>query len=276
MATKDSDKNQWTDPKDYGLPFVEIIPIRAKSIPVEEVVALPNLVTEVEPKVEPSIPDEIEEKTDSILAETPISVKEKTVAPKPVSPIEPAKKPTSWVWLVLVLGLAIVAFIIWQIQSQSTSPAKVEQPAISEESSGVETSETISIEPESTTANQSQAAINQDSIQVINNSNPNISKPAETGTTIANVATGNLIRVESKAERPQYFIIVGSLPNEKLAIEEANQYFSKSSEIYLISPEEGSRNYRLALSKFGSFRLAAEELEQIKSQYTEELWILKY
>lgn len=275
MATTDSDKNQWTDPKDYGLPFVEITPIRAKSISVEKVVALPNLVTEVEPKVEPSIPDKIEEKTDSIIAETPV-VKENTVAPKPVTPIEPAKKPISWVWLVLVLGLAIVSFIIWQIQSQSSSTTIVEQSENIEGTASEETTVAETIEPETTIADSFQSAVNQDSIQVINNSNPNISKPAETGTTIANVASGNLIRIASKAERPQYFIIVGSLPNEKLAIEEANQYFSKSPEIYLISPEEGSRNYRLALSKFGSFRLAAEELEQIKSQYTEELWILKY
>jgi len=276
MTAKDSDKNQWTDPKDYGLPFVEITPIRAKSSPVEEVVTLPNLVTEVEPKVESSIPAKTVEKTDSILAETPVSVKEKAVAPKPASPIEPAKKPTSWVWLVLVLGLAIVAFIIWQIQSQSSSTTIVEQSENIEGTTSEETTVAETIEPETTIADSAQSAVNQDSIQVINNSNSNISKPAETGTTIANVASGNLIRIASKAERPQYFIIVGSLPNEKLAIEEASQYFSKSPEIYLISPEEGSRNYRLGLFKSGSFRIAAEELERIKSQYSEELWILKY
>jgi hypothetical protein len=31
MAAKDSENNQWTDPKDYGLPFVEITPLRAKT-----------------------------------------------------------------------------------------------------------------------------------------------------------------------------------------------------------------------------------------------------
>lgn len=277
MAAKDSDKKQWTDPKDYGLPFVEITPIRAKAIPIEAIVALPYVDKEVEQEIEKMAPANFEERAEPIVLETPVAVEIKKEAIKPILSIsEEKKKPATWVWAVLILGLAMVTFIIWQIQSNSSTSSDIEQPEIAEESSVKEATEAVSLQPESTTADQSQNFVNQDTIQVINNSNPNISKPAETGTTIANTATGNLIRIESKAARPQYFIIVGSLPNEKLAIEEASQYFSNSPELYLISPEEGSRNYRLALSKFGSFRLAADELERIKSQYTEELWILKY
>jgi hypothetical protein len=186
------------------------------------------------------------------------------------------KATSSWVWVVLVLAVALVSFIIWQLQSQNGSAPDDSQTELAEKTAVQETTPALQEVPESTPSDQNQTVVNQDSIPAINNSNPNISKPAETGTTIANTATGNLIRIESKAERPQYFIIVGSLPNEALAIQEANQYFNRSAELFLISPEEGSRNYRIALSKFGSFRLAAEELERIKSQYTEELWILKY
>lgn len=276
MAAKDSDKNQWTDPKDYGLPFVEIIPIRAKSIPVKAVATLPVVEPKVEKVEETSKSEVAEEKPKSIPA-APVTNEKKPEIQKPFSPIHSeSKKTASWVWVVLFLGLGIVSIILWQIKSQSSSTTIVGQPEISEESAIEETIAASTVEQEYTTADSAQSVVNQDSIQVINNSNPNISKPAETGTTIANVSSGNLIRIESKTERPQYFIIVGSLPNEKLAIEEASQYFSKSPEMYLISPEEGSRNYRLALSKFGSFRLAAEELDQIKSQYNEELWILKY
>ena len=110
----------------------------------------------------------------------------------------------------------------------------------------------------------------------INNSNPNISKPAETGTTIANSVPGTIVRIESKAERPQYFIVVGSLPNENLALDEAKNYQGKAAEIFLIAPYEESRNYRLAVGKYNSFKSAAEDLERIKSNYSESLWILKY
>lgn len=275
MAATDSDKNQWTDPRDYGLPFVEIKPIRAKSISVEAVTVSPILEREVEPELISTPADAI--KPELILSTSPVSVEVKSTLKNPVLPTKKVREKTSaWVWSVLIVGSAIMAFIIWQIQSQSTPIADLDPPKISEESSIVEPITEAIVVPESAATDSIQSVVNQDTIQVINNSNPNISKPAESGTTIADVAKGNLIRIASKAERPQYFIIVGSLPNEKLAVEEASQYFSKSPEIYLISPEEGSRNYRLALSKFGSFRLAAEELERIKSQYIEELWILKY
>lgn len=299
MAAKDSENSQWTDPKDYGLPFVEITPLRAKSNPSEK----DSAPTIVEPASEhqklPPIPIASEVEVESSPAEKPIEVKSRQIeepveieaspvnkaveietkasVQAPVSPkAKEKKKTTSWAWAVFILAFGIVSFIIWQIQSQTSLTPNVLQSETPDESTESESSSTEGIVPESTTTNQNQTAVNQDSIPSPTNSNPNISKPAETGTTIANIASGNLIRIESKAERPQYFIIVGSLPNEKLAIEEASQYFSKTPEMYLISPEEGSRNYRLALSKFGSFRLAAEELEKIKSQYTEELWILKY
>lgn len=299
MAAKDSDLNQWTDPKDYGLPFVEITPLRAKSNPIEKE-PVPTIVEPIsEHQLAPPIPIAAEEEVHPSLAEKLIEVESrqtedpveieaipvnkaveietKESVQAPVSPKTKEKKKTaSWVWAVFILAFGIVSFIIWQIQSQTSSTANVLQSETPDEPTESESSSTEDLVPESTITDQNQIAVNQDSIPSPTNSNPNISNPAQTGTTIADVASGNLIRIESKAERPQYFIIVGSLPNEKLAIEEASQYFSKTPEMYLISPEEGSRNYRLALSKFGSFRLAAEELEQIKSQYTEELWILKY
>ncbi|WP_332910594.1 hypothetical protein [Algoriphagus boritolerans] len=256
---------------------MEITPIRAKSIPAEELQVSPIVNMEIKQEVETLIPAISDGNPEPIPTDTPVTVEDKAETVKTVSTSKPENKKTAaWVWIVLVLGLALVGFIIWQIQSQSTPSTNVQQAENSKVSPEEERTSTASTEPESTPTEQNQITENHDSIVNQSISNPNISKPAETGTTIANIASGNLIRIESKAERPQYFIIVGSLPNEKLAIEEANQYFGKSPEIYLISPEEGSRNYRLALSKFGSFRLAADELERIKSQYTEELWILKY
>lgn len=279
MAAKDSEPKQWTDPKDYGLPFVEITPLPGKSV---------SIAKEVTPEEKPETNFELES-AETIISESfevksePVEPKTEVVKPAQVSVEKPSstqskqpEKSTTWVWAVILIGLGILAVIVWQLMAEMKSSSSELKPETKEEIVAKKPELSPVIEQESTPTEQNQNPVNQDSIKVINNSNPNISKPAETGTTIANVGQGKLIRIESKAERPQYFIVVGSLPNEKLAIEEANQYFSKSTEIYLISPEEGSRNYRLALSNFTSFRLAAEELERIKSQYSEELWILKY
>ena len=277
MAAKDSENKQWTDPKDYGLPYVEITPLRVKSIvkskvtekasdPVEKKLIANTLNTEV-----PKVKSEVKQPAPSTKAE---KKSEPTKTPRLAK--KEKKSSPAWVWMVLVLAVALVSFIIWHLQIQNGPTPEVSQEEYAEKKPVQGSVSSPQAASESTTSDQNQPVVNQDSIPVTSNSNPNISKPAETGTTIANTVTGNLIRIESKAERPQYFIIVGSLPNEALAIQEANQYFNRSAELFLISPEEGSRNYRIALSKFGSFRLAAEELERIKSQYTEELWILKY
>ena len=276
MSAKDSDNKQWPDPKDYGLPFVEITPLRAKAMaeevsladeltspPVPETITPVPVVSELE--TEPAKPVEEITSIAGQQAKTPVASKHGE-----------EEKSSLWVWAVILIGLGIVAVIVWQIMANQNTQASKPVFEIVDEPATETPAVTADFPAETTATDQNQPVVNQDSITPSNISNPNISKPAETGTTIANTASGNLIRVESKAERPQYFIIVGSLPNEKLALEEANQYYGKSAELYLIAPHDGGRNYRLALSKFGSFKLASEKLEEIKSQYKEELWILKY
>ena len=279
MSVNDSDKKQWSDPKDYGLPFVEIIPIRPKVelVPLPSEIEISTPVSIAESSSEMDIPVVLESNPDTLA----LVDKPETAAPKqqkiPVSSgSAEEKKSSTWVWSVIVIALGIVAVIIWQILANNKNTELSPAFEIVEKPVAVNTAPTTEVDTETTVTDQNQATVNQDSIQSPDISNPNISKPAESGTTIANTATGNLIRVESKAERPQYFIIVGSLPNQKMALEEANRYFGKTAELYLIFPVDEDRNYRLGLSKFESFRDASAKLEEIKSQYTEELWILKY
>lgn len=277
MSAKDSEKYQWPDPKDYGLPFVEITPIRSKA--VEPVVEKDLSKTEKksESRPDPVLPAVEQPVSNSIQTEKQEEKKVETKRKVSRTPAPlPQKKSNSWAWAAILIGLGIVSVLVWQILSQSNSESpdslaqKTENTPVEPPASAVEKA------PESTPSIQNETPVNQDSIPPVNNSNPNISNPAQTGTTIANTAIGNLIRITSKAERPQYFIIVGSLPNEKLAEEEASLYFGKTAEVYLISPYDGGSNFRLAIAKFGSFRLASEELDRIKSNYSEELWILKY
>lgn len=271
MADKDSEKKQWTDPKDYGLPFVEITPIRAKAKPV--VVAAPKIVSEPEVQLEATAPLAVKPTTKPVSKEK--KPEKQIQAPQINRPIE-SKKSSTWVWAVVLIGLGIVSVIVWQIQSKlnSSSPEnsseKTENPVV--ENQPVITQAA----PESTPSEQNQTVINQDSITSINNSNPNISKPVETGTTIANTVSGNLIRIESKAEKARYFIVISSLPNEQLALDIATRFSGKSPELYLITPYETSPNYRIAIGKFDSWKAASDEVARIKSQYSEDLWILNY
>jgi hypothetical protein len=278
MSAHEPDINRWTDPKDYGLPFVKIVPIKAKEEP--EIAALDIDSKHPEAVVSQSPAEKISERVkpveiDSAMAEPVVIADSQRTSANTPSDTPDKKQASGWMWAVLLIALGIVGVIVWQILGR-TNDTKGEPVFEIVEKPMAQPAITNTEPDQSTIAEENQDAVNQDPIQVDSNSNSNISKPAENGTTIANTATGNLIRVESKSERAQYFIIVGSLPNERLALKEANQYYGRTAELYLLSPIDGGKNYRLALSKFDSFKMAAARLEEIKSQYTEELWILKY
>jgi hypothetical protein len=270
MSAKDNGNRTWSDPKDYGLPFVEITPLKSQpSLPKEKQELKEVILTVKENKAEKPLP------------------KEQVIVPADKSQAEPAKakelpkvgssekvKSNAWVWVVILVSVAVFGVIIWQLQlAQPNSNAAVVESQTKEVNSGLSD---VSPKPEITPSEETIPPVNQDSITTINNSNPNISNPAETGTTIANTVSGSLIRIESKAEKVRYFIVVSSLPNEQLALEITAKFAGKSPELYLITPYESSPNYRVAIGKFDTWKAASDEVAKIKSQYTEDLWILNY
>jgi cytoskeletal protein RodZ len=276
MASKDSDKQFWTDPKDYGLPWVEIKSLKPSAGPenpeklevlAEQVKVVPVSKGEISPIVEPKTqkPEKKSSPSD-----------QKNIAQKATETVKKPKSKRSWIWVVLVLALIISGVIAWQLTS-NPSEAPIIQNEVSSLDETPKLNSTESQVPEETpSSEETQEADNQWIIENNSEENPNISKPADSGTTIAQKVSGNLIRIEAQEERPQYFIVAGSLPTEAEALKLASNFQKKSADVYLIIPYSDSKNFRLAIGKYGSFRLAAEELEKIKSQYIEELWILKY
>jgi len=272
MAVKNSDKNQWTDPKDYGLPWVEIKPIvpnSSKEQKTEGKVLSPEPAEELKLAKEPVVISPADPKPKSESKEKPASKKVEKTAKK-------EKKSNSLAWIVVVLAIVIVAAIIWQLQFNGSVEQIEKVSETKPEITAGPSPKVEEIDEQIASAEELQDTVNQETKEIISDSNPNISKPVESGTTIAQSVLGNLIRIENQAERPQYFIVVGSLPSESEALKLAPNYQSKVSEVYMIHPYTESSNFRLAIGKFTSFRKAAEELEKIKSQYSEELWILKY
>ncbi|TDQ18797.1 hypothetical protein DFQ04_0605 [Algoriphagus boseongensis] len=278
MAVKDSGKQVWSDPKDYGLPWVEIKPLKPKSeVVAPKVEPVEKIQTEVEKPV--SAPEPVIETPKVIAKEEKKPAQEKkTTSEKPAkaTPKKEAKSSGSWVWIVVVFALLLVSAIIWQLQTGNQSELPVQEKSVPAANEPVITTAPEQSNTEIASAEETQASETQEAKENIPVENPNISKPTDSGTTIANNVSGKLIRIEAQEERPQYFIVVGSLPNEADALKLAPNYQAKSAEVYLILPYAESSNFRLAIGKYRSFRVAAEELEKIKSQYTEELWILKY
>lgn len=269
MSAKDTDTREWSDPKDYGLPFVEITPIKPQQVIQKE----KQEVNQKEPVISEKKLVEPFKESIAIAEDKPKTESAKTKEfPKPK--IEKKEKSNAWVWIVVVLALGVLGVIVWQLQITRSEVSPTQTSSAKPEEKMVENQPAPFVE--TTATDTAVSAGNQEAITSINNSNPNLSKPAETGTTIANTVKGNLIRIESKAEKVRYFIVVASLPNEQLALELAENFSGKSQERFLITPYESSPNYRIAIGKFDTWKAAADEVARIKSQYSEDLWILNY
>ena len=266
MSRKDNPEKNWSDPKDYGLPYVEISPLKSGA-PVES--------KEPEETEKHNVSEELETIVTHQVPIEPIIVPvAEQKSPKPIQnkPSETAKKSSSsWIWVVLAIAVGIIMVIIWQMQSNESETPKL----VSEGTDKIAT--VVEENPIDNNTNTGiQEVENQDPIVDSTNSAPVTLEKPQTGTTIDYKKKGTLVRIEAKADRPTYFIVVGSLPNERLAMEEYPQYSNRASTVYLILPYDDVKNYRLAIGSFSSFTKANEELERIKGDYTEALWILKY
>ncbi len=279
MNSENNSNTHWPDPKDYGLPVVEIKPINpvpSSNSPEVLQVASPEEVAKPEeilpnPVVQSIISDKSAKLKDP---KAPKHSVDKPEIPKSI-PVPAKKESKRWIGITAVFALLILVVIIWQMTAGNK---EIENPVAFE--NGDVQIITTPEEPISSVNDSKEEEIQAPENQIAESelpSSPNttIQKP-ETGTTIDLKEVGTLIRVESKAASPTYFIIIGSLPNERYALEEAPKYQNRVPAVYLITPYDDTKNYRLAIGSFGSFTKANEELERIKADYTEALWILKY
>lgn len=261
MTGKTTDNKHWTDPKDFGLPYVEVVPLKRSYISKS-----------VEERALQIDVDEVKKKTIQAVNSRPIET-EKTTAPE--YKIEEKKSSNAWIWIAAAVALAAVLVIVWQMNNTSDS---AEQPkellAVSTEAVAENENEELAVN--STPSDETQQAVIQDSISK-STSSPNVSaETPQTGTTIDRNVSGSLVRITEKASRPYFYIIVGSLPNEEMAVKEASQYMDRAETVYLIMPYEDVPHYRLAIAGSIGFTAMTEELARVKDQYTEDLWILKY
>lgn len=261
MTGKTSDSKQWPDPKDYGLPFVEVVRLTQAITPQkDEHTALPINVAEVKKR--------------TIQTLKPALVQAEKGA-RPENKIEQSKSNNSWIWIAALLTLAVVVVIIWQM-NKSIIPPSDSGEIVSESIVGLASQENDEITFNSAPTEETQVSDIQTNISDSVSSVLPTTESAQTGTTIASRVSGTLVRVSEKASRPQFYIIVGSLPNEAMALEEANKYMDRAKTLYLILPYEEATNYRLAISTSTGWTTINKELAEVKDQYTEDLWILKY
>lgn len=93
---------------------------------------------------------------------------------------------------------------------------------------------------------------------------------------VEEVETFSLTEIQSRADRPRYFLVVASFIDEDLAKDHAEKLHAGKMNTFLVYPYGEIAYYRLAIGQFESFALAAEEIAKVKDNFKENLWVLKY
>ena len=95
-------------------------------------------------------------------------------------------------------------------------------------------------------------------------------------TPVEEVETFTLTEIKSRGERTRYFLVVASFIDEDLAKDHAEKLHANKMNTFLVYPYGEIAYYRLAIGQFESFALAAKEIDQVKENFKENLWVLKY
>jgi hypothetical protein len=164
-------------------------------------------------------------------------------AEKP-SDVEVAEKGSSYTWLVMLLVLALVIAGGW-FYYQNANEGE---------------SEVASVEPVA----EEQVSVPAPPAQEV------VEAPVEEEEMFT------LTEIKSRGDRTRYFLVVASFIDEDLAKDHAEQLHENKMNTFLVYPYGEIAYYRLAIGQYESFALAAEEIEKVKDNFKENLWVLKY
>jgi hypothetical protein len=85
---------------------------------------------------------------------------------------------------------------------------------------------------------------------------------------------GKITTISEPTQR--YYVVVGSFIDVDLATDLGKDLAAKGVNTSLISPSSKHRLFRLALANYGSYNEAASAAADLKGNYGENLWVLKY
>jgi len=264
MAEKESSPKQWSDPKDFGLPFVEITPLSsAKS----------------KTKVKETQAEEVVQVADTSKVET-ASKQEKKKDSKQTRPISPPQAPSAkksnsmtWVWVVVFAFIGAVSVIVWQLQSGSLLNSDLGDQGTKELAQDLPVAKKALAEVPAAAVPDTLAK--EDSLTT-STAATNLPATANSGTNLAPTNPVSLTPITAKGEKKRFFLVIASLPTESLIKDFAAKMTVRPAAMYLITPYTDSPNYRLAIGKFDGWNAASEELNRVKAQYAADLWILNY
>lgn len=235
MTKMDSENKESAKDKDYGFPFVDVVPVR----PISN-----------EP-FEPITENPLEE----------IQRLEKIIS-RLTALLEKKNKSRSPLLLSLILSMVVImmgmAYLLYFLPNQKEEvPNLISEEIVNAEITPILIEEEVLLEEEN-----------------------DLAEPIEVTDVLVEVVeevkVAEIIPITEKESLPSFYIIAGSLPNERLARIEAEKTLGKVPTVWLISPTGNTRNYRISVGKYDNLPSATEALQKAKLEFDESLWILKH
>jgi hypothetical protein len=147
----------------------------------------------------------------------------------------------AWIWILVILGIGVGAWALYNTYQGQRE--EVEQEPVTED-----IEETPPVKPAPPLEEE-----NVEPVQKI-----------------------GLTEIRSREENPRFFVVVGSFNNEAMAKDFSENLHQKEMNTYLVYPYGDISNYRLAIAHFPSFDQALNELNRVKDDFKQDLWVLKY
>ncbi len=95
-----------------------------------------------------------------------------------------------------------------------------------------------------------------------------VRQPVSTGT------PGEITTISASAGR--YYIVVASFIDDDMAKDHANDLAAQGASVKIVEPFNERKYYRVSVADYGSRQDAINATEQLKSQYGQDIWALKY
>lgn len=255
MAENNNMKISDTEEKDFGFPFVDVTPLKAKSS--KKVEEIHEEVEDIETPAPGPIPNPaISHHVDKGLIK-PTTKKEKKKSQLPML--------LSLVILVVIILGAMAYFLYYlpnedqKYQETLATIAEVEESPVLTEEEPAEDIVEAEIEEQET---------EQEVVEIVET--PVVSAPVQSSVNAV------ITKVTSREPSPFYYIIVSSSPSENVAEEEAQKLVAKGLGAWIIFPYGDTRNFRVSIGKFAAYGDATAALEKAKANFDDSIWILKY
>ncbi len=98
--------------------------------------------------------------------------------------------------------------------------------------------------------------------------------PVPQNVSLSTGTPGEITTISSSADR--YYIVVASFIDDDMAKDHASQLASQGASVKIVEPFNARKYYRVSVADYGSRQDAINAMEQLKPQYGEDIWGLKY